>query len=410
MSYEPIFRLPSSSIVDALAFSPRLDWLASGDQKGFVKIYETVTGMERHVFEFDDPVTSLTWHPKENTIFVGLGSGVVAFIHDFKNLGRQVASGVKGAEVYTISFSSSGRKLGMGIGQEVHIATPTTDRGYATTTIFPQPLEDSKTGDARIRSRGIHFIESEKQMIVSYLNHGVICWDIYTRSPIWTIAHSHVPGFIGHSHVSSDERFICINNLATGFDVYNIKSRTLVRSLQVPSHRERNVPLVSCFLRDRNVVITASHDGEARVWHVGSGMLMQKLPTASSSSIRFICAGNFRSRGFIAIAPSSKDSGVSVWKELSAPRGALSDIASTEVIVGLCVVLLLAIVCILVWHPALIPEDWKSLAEVLFRWKKTAYSMGLESVRRGRKLGAWIAQVLGIAKRNKRRFIRLPEL
>ncbi|KAG2006831.1 hypothetical protein CC2G_014574 [Coprinopsis cinerea AmutBmut pab1-1] len=128
MSYEPIFRLPSSSIVDALAFSPRLDWLASGDQKGFVKIYETVTGMERHVFEFDDPVTSLTWHPKENTIFVGLGSGVVAFIHDFKNLGRQVASGVKGAEVYTISFSSSGRKLGMGIGQEVHIATPTTDR------------------------------------------------------------------------------------------------------------------------------------------------------------------------------------------------------------------------------------------------------------------------------------------
>jgi WD40 repeat protein len=84
MAYEPVLRLPSNSTIDALAFSSKAEWLASGDHKGHLRIFETTTGIERYTFEFDNPITTVVWHPKKNTVFVGLRTGVVAFIQDFK--------------------------------------------------------------------------------------------------------------------------------------------------------------------------------------------------------------------------------------------------------------------------------------------------------------------------------------
>jgi WD40 repeat protein len=86
--------------------------------------------------------------------------------------------------------------------------------------------------------------------------------------------------FSGYSSISPDGNALCINNLSTGFDIYDLKTRKLHRTLQTPPKADRNVPLGSSFLRGGKTVITASHDGEAKIWNVARGMLVQKLPIA----------------------------------------------------------------------------------------------------------------------------------
>ncbi|KAF8693983.1 hypothetical protein AX14_002211, partial [Amanita brunnescens Koide BX004] len=42
--------------------------------------------------------------------------------------------------------------------------------------------------------RSLHFIERDKKLIVSYLNHGIFCWDVAKLSRLWQI----VPGPTEH--------------------------------------------------------------------------------------------------------------------------------------------------------------------------------------------------------------------
>ena len=82
---------------------------------------------------------------------------------------------------------------------------------YATVKILPAPAElFNVTGpvDKRVHGRAVEFKEKGSELVVAYLNHGVVyvipfflksnpnifdsrCWDVYTLQCLWQIHPIH---------------------------------------------------------------------------------------------------------------------------------------------------------------------------------------------------------------------------
>jgi WD40 repeat protein len=130
----------STSRINAMTFSPFERLLASGDDKGGVKVWDVTTGRTRFSLQFDGSVSAITWDTvKRSRIFVGLGNGSVVVVDNFsvRSLlvscctcsppqphqlpGRTVKTGATGAPVCTMSVSPKSL-LAISIGPEVHVA------------------------------------------------------------------------------------------------------------------------------------------------------------------------------------------------------------------------------------------------------------------------------------------------
>ncbi len=72
----PVFELLRtchSSRVRSIAISIDGDWVASGDERGEVRIWETVVGHEAARFKFESRVCSIAWCPREDVNFLVVG-------------------------------------------------------------------------------------------------------------------------------------------------------------------------------------------------------------------------------------------------------------------------------------------------------------------------------------------------
>ena len=127
----------STSRINAMAFSPFKRLLASGDDKGGVKVWDVTTGQTKSSLQFDASVSAITWDTlRSSRLFVGLANGSVLVVDNrmvcflFGRVlrlslsqlpGRSVKTGAIGASVGTMSVSPKGL-LAVGIGPEVHVA------------------------------------------------------------------------------------------------------------------------------------------------------------------------------------------------------------------------------------------------------------------------------------------------
>ena len=83
---------------------------------------------------------------------------------------------------------------------------------YATNSILPKPSivsrhVEGEEADDRLRARSLHFTNRGRNLVVSYLNHGVVCatvinffsyshlygrcWDVAASAQLWYIEPNH---------------------------------------------------------------------------------------------------------------------------------------------------------------------------------------------------------------------------
>ncbi|KIK29006.1 hypothetical protein PISMIDRAFT_90373, partial [Pisolithus microcarpus 441] len=104
---------------------------------------------------------------------------------------------------------------------------------HATFRIFPPPPELPLTAeqpDKRIHGQALAFREKGSELVVAYLNHGVVCWDTRSFKQHWQINPIHIiilwicfencPS--GHVALSSDKKHIALTNLGYGVDIYSL--------------------------------------------------------------------------------------------------------------------------------------------------------------------------------------------
>lgn len=89
MAYTCVFTFTGhTDSVNALEFSPRAQFLASGGDNGILYILDFKTGREVRKLVGTSPITALCWHPSyRNSSFAGYGDGRVVLENTGENTG-----------------------------------------------------------------------------------------------------------------------------------------------------------------------------------------------------------------------------------------------------------------------------------------------------------------------------------
>ncbi|KAI6150136.1 hypothetical protein EDD17DRAFT_1492136 [Pisolithus thermaeus] len=112
--------------INCLAFSPHIDYLASGSDDCLLIIWHVTSGEVVCIICTPAPTLSILWDPHQHlTIIFGCNNGVAAVLSDFQdpNSTQTILLGVN-APVYCLNLDTLSGKLTMGVGPEIHIAKP----------------------------------------------------------------------------------------------------------------------------------------------------------------------------------------------------------------------------------------------------------------------------------------------
>ncbi|KII87886.1 hypothetical protein PLICRDRAFT_176646 [Plicaturopsis crispa FD-325 SS-3] len=261
--------------INCLVFSPSGQFFASGgggDRQ--LLIWDALARTKKYRIVRKAPVVSVCWDPLyERALFVGLENGQVERIDNFRDT-TKIASAARRGPAYVVAFNADRRLLAAAIGSEVYLYRESKEaegdpvKYTILTTFSPPPRPGSKS----VRARGIYFTHGGGRISVSFLYHGIYCWDTDSRAQQWHIEPHAIgrSGMIGSSALSPDdqEKFLTMN-LESGLGIHkpDMYLRVLKSFPHVPSTGS-NVPVSVAFLHGGTHVISGSNNGFARIWEM----------------------------------------------------------------------------------------------------------------------------------------------
>ncbi|KIK18251.1 hypothetical protein PISMIDRAFT_109835 [Pisolithus microcarpus 441] len=266
--------------INCAAFMDDGSHIASGSKSVGISYWYTLTqtGDNGHV------IICLTWDPRHMyRLFVGCSDGAPAICEnsETQESTSSILTGTK-APVFTLTVDEYSGYVAIALGSEIHVAKEVAYK-YATFKIFPPPSElplMAEQPDKRIRGRALAFRERGTELVVAYLNHGMVCWDIGSLEQRWQInpIHSHQITASGHTTLSSDKKHIALTNLGDGVDIYSLGwSHPDMRLKHPPLSEQKNIPVQVSWLRDGAAVVSGSSDGDVHIWEIPSGEPIQLL-------------------------------------------------------------------------------------------------------------------------------------
>ncbi|KAH7902971.1 WD40-repeat-containing domain protein [Hygrophoropsis aurantiaca] len=318
-----------SESINIVAFSPCGDYLASGSDDHSLIVWRISDATQLCRFTFDSPVNFLLWHPTltiRNTIFCGCDDGLVFKMSDFsvaRFTGRPIKLGVKGS-VHCLDFEPLNRVLAVGIANEVRIAREMTsshsEKIYAGNSKIAPPGFSLAEGteDRRVRPRRVHFFEGGQKLIVTYLNHGIIAWDLSTGSQIWRI-----PPFKGAPQIASSALCLNINALVVqtlqgNLLYYRLGRGIPTRKFPFTENSAHNYPLTVSFLQQGRAIVCGSNNGNVHIWRTITGEIFQVL-THNNDIVQAVATCDQGSFSLIATASALKGQKtyINLWRAKS---------------------------------------------------------------------------------------------
>ncbi|TCD59758.1 hypothetical protein EIP91_011572 [Steccherinum ochraceum] len=151
-----------------------------------------------------------------------------------------------------------------------------------------------------------HFIKDGSKLIVTYLNHGIVCWNLSGTEPVvdWSIRPR---GSIGRAALSPDGQLLAVFNLRDGFDIYDLKGRTLARSY--PRLISNHVMLPVIFInRGEDLMFGSTDSGSVQISDV-EAIVTQSLLHAEKRSVQALAFRESNGKQYIATGTGSGNPG-----------------------------------------------------------------------------------------------------
>ncbi|OBZ69980.1 putative WD repeat-containing protein K04G11.4 [Grifola frondosa] len=267
-----------STTVNCVCFSPDGSYLASGGDDSALIIWSITDGTLLYRLLLKSPVDCVLWHPKvSGTILVGCRSGKLFQLHDLSLISskrNEIRIGIRGP-IHCLDYDVSTMCLAIGVGHEVHITREHEQHSRSTRIAAP-----ASNTDLRLRAVAVKFYRNGKNLIVSYMAHGILCWDLDTRSQIWAIVPPQETPNIASSALSSNGRSIIVYNLVDGVQSYDIG----LFKKQTPRHHYKfDCPprskhcLQVAYLHQGRAVVCGTTTGNVYVWEAATGDYFQVL-------------------------------------------------------------------------------------------------------------------------------------
>ncbi|THH32004.1 hypothetical protein EUX98_g2211 [Antrodiella citrinella] len=322
-----------TSSVNCIEFSEDGAFFAVGSDDGFIRIYDTRKDVCILELFGPTPVTALLWHPaREDTseyqIIIGHGDGtVLAYFTDLsadKHKGQNKPERVEldfeaEGPVEGFAFNKANSYLAAIIGSQVFLCISlSADESEDFLTTKPKAIADppstllsSRVSGSQISPRGVHFARAAKYLVVSYLEHGIICWDMEGKN---VLRHIDVSTRIARSAMSPDDHYILVHNLVSGFDRYDLRSGSMVNMYTVAIDPEQNVSLPVLFIHGGRDLLLGDAGGNIRITDVDGG-IVQQLPHKEKYMIQAFAYTERLSDSFLVTGTSEGGAStvVTVW-------------------------------------------------------------------------------------------------
>ncbi|KAH9840939.1 WD40-repeat-containing domain protein [Rhodofomes roseus] len=282
-AYVPVLTLKNghSDTVNVVAFSPEGQYLASGGDDHAVIIWDILEGEQVLRLPFESTVDTLVWHPvQKDTIIVGCSSGAlqqVCYLNLLRCETYDVHLGVR-SHIYSLDYGSATSCLAVAIGPGVYVARESQPNRYTGTVRLPPPIAGSKAEDSRDRAVALRFERSGTRLVVSYLTHGIICWDVHARRSLWRITPPEIYPAIGHSAINKKFRFIAVHNFKDGVHLYSLGAEQKpLRHYKFDVEPIPDVLLQVSFIHGGQAIVCGTTTGNVCIWQTTTGELYQTL-------------------------------------------------------------------------------------------------------------------------------------
>ncbi|KAH9042274.1 hypothetical protein EDB85DRAFT_1886242 [Lactarius pseudohatsudake] len=270
-------------------------------------------------------------------------------------------------------ITENGIWLAVGSGKAVQLVKQATIATWECTRLLPDPIKfpelDGELPEPMARS--LHFLGGGSLLLVMYLDHGVIAWNLKTLEIKWHIRPRTCK--IGCSIVSHNEKILALTNLYDGIDWYSLDSNHFMDASyqHTTTHPiPDNVILPITFVHGNSAVLSGTSDGCARIttvtdWALAErfrhnpGDIVQALAYSSSGDARQIVTGvSERAAGLV----------IRYWIQESGPKKPAQLKSQGEMgqgrayLTGYTLVSIVIITCNLVILLAATQLDWTAMS------------------------------------------------
>ncbi|RDB23068.1 hypothetical protein Hypma_009878 [Hypsizygus marmoreus] len=133
-----------------------------------------------------------------------------------------------------------------------------------------QPSKTGQNSNAEVIVTALRWDDSSKRLLVAYLHHGVMLWDLpsmsVTRYINVGVQHS---GFISISPSLEDRHRLAVANRMLGFDIFDLESGKPMETFRDESVHEPKTPqefLPVLHIHDGLALLGRSHNGRVHIW------------------------------------------------------------------------------------------------------------------------------------------------
>ncbi|EIW56587.1 WD40 repeat-like protein, partial [Trametes versicolor FP-101664 SS1] len=291
-----------SDTINCVAFSPNGAYLASGGDDYALVIWNVSQGRQLYRTLFRSSVDYIIWHPTlPDTVIIGCSNGTLQQFHEFSlnnseqhdiNLGAR-------STIHYLDYDANSGRLAVSMGEEVHVTREKRPNYYVGDVVLPSPPapEGMEDEDPRLRAIALRFHDDGAALVVSYLAHGISCWDTETQQSRWHIPMPDVRPNMqviralcgispdayllsGGAAISPHHRYITVYNVKDGLDLYALgpqKKAKAKRSYKFDKPPRSKHLLQVKYVHRGHGIISGSTSGQVSIWETTTGEVCQKL-------------------------------------------------------------------------------------------------------------------------------------
>ncbi|KIJ24898.1 hypothetical protein M422DRAFT_274224 [Sphaerobolus stellatus SS14] len=314
--------------VNSIRFSPEGDYLATGDDDGYVLLWTMSTGK---IFDCirvsgSGPITDIIWvinTQNQLGLFFSTADGsifvyVKTDIHDDQKFSAAGVVKAHTGAVEMLAFDVFFRRLASIGGGQLKLWDISSDWIFTEKHTEPSKEYIAKT---------VHFFSEGRHVLVGYLeSHRIIAWSIEPWKWLW---ERSVLTRIGNSALSPSAGHLAIDNLKAGIDIYILPqmvrhgpftftpshSRLLLNYLRLgENHCTRNRTHQVAFLHDGESIVQGGKKGQAFIYHLSLSKPVQRINHGGAADIQAVTAYSMKDFSFIVTGSASQvNPTVKVW-------------------------------------------------------------------------------------------------